>query len=138
MRTTSLPRRLPATVRAFLTQQHRWAKGTVQTARKPASAPPSPPPGPYLMPPTTHHGRRLPPGLPAASSCRSRSSLECRAVERLAWLDALAIGDDREHQRLLRKFEAHAVHTRWWRSRPAWTVSRLRVPDAGRARGARE
>ena len=28
------PAELPSTMRAFLTQQHRWAKGTVQTARK--------------------------------------------------------------------------------------------------------
>jgi cellulose synthase/poly-beta-1,6-N-acetylglucosamine synthase-like glycosyltransferase len=28
------PAEVPSTVRAFLTQQHRWAKGTVQTARK--------------------------------------------------------------------------------------------------------
>jgi len=28
------PAEVPGTVRAFLTQQHRWAKGTVQTARK--------------------------------------------------------------------------------------------------------
>ena len=28
------PAELPSTVRAFLTQQHRWAKGTTQTARK--------------------------------------------------------------------------------------------------------
>ena len=116
------PAELPATVRAFLTQQHRWAKGTVQTARKlwrPLLR--ARLPWPTKLEALNHLTMvaayplafllavLLPLSVPARSAVLSSD---------WAWLDALAIlattGSISVFYGQALSRGGHAVHTRWW------------------------
>ncbi|RKZ12647.1 glycosyl transferase family 2 [bacterium] len=94
------PAELPATMNAFKTQQHRWAKGSVQTARK-------------LLPTILGGGERWPIKLEAGFHLTNNLTWLLMTLPVLLWVPTLSARFDPDRQAMMLVAGAMAMTTVW-------------------------